>query len=328
MQMNRRILVLWLTSIILPASACACQPTPTPDVVATQVAVQRAAAATLSAEAPTATSAPRDTAAPGPTSTLAPTQAPSASPLTTTTPSPTSYSLLTDTSTPLPTATQTPTETAVPTSRPKVTCRQAKRGWIGFKRQKRCNARTGDGCGPVEVWIMKGDGSSQAPMCDPGGYTWALKKDQTHPDGTWYVDVARNRGNDIRRVFQDGRREWIIVNNRSDWDPVLSADGWWLAWVTNRNANDEIYVKTMDPKDQNQRRLTVNEWEWDKHPTWSPDGRRIAFYSNRANKLDEATRQIWVMEVVNDQGVNLRNLSQRPNQVDTDPVWFKWDAIP
>ena len=175
---------------------------------------------------------------------------------------------------------------------------------------------------------MKADGSSQARMCDQNDYRWALRKDQTHPDGTWYVDVAWNQGNDIRRVFKDGRQEWIIVNNGDDWDPVVSADGWWLAWVTNRNANDEIYVKTMDPWDQNQRRLTANDWQWDKHPTWSPNGRRIAFYSNRADKLSEATRQIWVMDVVNDQGVNLRNISQRTDRVDTDPVWFKWDNIP
>jgi TolB protein len=74
--------------------------------------------------------------------------------------------------------------------------------------------------------------------------------------------------------------------------------------------------------------LTVNEWEWDKHPTWSPDGTKIAFYSNRADRLNEATRQIWVMDVVNDQGANLRNLSNRPGKVDTDPVWFKWDDVP
>ena len=53
-------------------------------------------------------------------------------------------------------------------------------------------------------------------------------------------------------------------------------------------------------------------------------GNIIAFYSNRANKLNEATRQIWVMDIVNDQGANLRNLSNRPDMVDTDPVWFKW----
>jgi Tol biopolymer transport system component len=194
-----------------------------------------------------------------------------------------------------------------------------------FKRQNRCDKKTGAGCGAEEIWIMNADGSGQAPVCDPGDYQWARKRDQTSPDGTWYLDVARNQGNDIRRVYQDGRKEFIIVNNLSDWDPALSADGWWLAWVTNRNGNDEIYIKTIDWTDQNQRRLTENAWEWDKHPTWSPDGHKIAFYSNRADKLSEATRQIWVMEVVGDRGINLKNLSKNPDKVDTDPVWIKWE---
>jgi hypothetical protein len=318
--MNPRVWMLCLLTVMLAVAACGGEPTPTPDLVATEVAVQKAAAATLTAEAPTATNTPIDTP------TLTSTEAPAATPLPSETPTPTPSNTPSDTYTPTPTMTDTPTP--APTSPPKVTCRPAQKGWIGFKRQNRCNAKTGDGCGPIEIWIMKADGSSQAPMCDKSDYNWAWKKDQTHPDGTWYVDVARNQGNDIRRVFEDGRKEWIIVNNRSDWDPVLSADGWWLAWVTNRNANDEIYIKTMDPQDQNQRRLTVNEWQWDKHPTWSPDGHKIAFYSNRADKLNEATRQIWVMDVVNDQGVNLKNLSQRPDKVDTDPVWFKWDKMP
>jgi tetratricopeptide (TPR) repeat protein len=239
------------------------------------------------------------------------------------TPSPTPRPTATPTATPTPTVTLTPTPKKA--AAPK--CRYAAKGLIGFTRYNRCDAKTGNACGSPQIWVMNGDGSNQAPMCNPQAYQWGLVRDRTSADGTYRMEVGGRRA-DIMRVFGDGRQEMIIVNNGKDWDPVLSLDGWWLAWVSNRNANDEIFIKTMDPKDQNQRRLTVNAWEWDKHPTWSPDGRKIAFYTNRANKLNEATRQIWVMEVVNDQGINLHNLSNRPDKVDIDPVWFKWDDMP
>jgi len=47
-----------------------------------------------------------------------------------------------------------------------------------------------------------------------------------------------------------------------------------IAFVSNRDGNDEIYV--MNPDGSNQRRLTNTPGE-DWHPAWSPDGTRILF---------------------------------------------------
>ena len=85
--------------------------------------------------------------------------------------------------------------------------------------------------------------------------------------------------------------------------------------MTNRNANDEIYIKTMDPSDQQQRRLTVNQWEWDKHPTFSPDGSQIVFWSNQTT----GHKQLWIMDV---DGGNRSILLNSPYN-DWDPVWIK-----
>ena len=63
------------------------------------------------------------------------------------------------------------------------------------------------------------------------------------------------------------------------------------------------------------RRLTTNTWEWDKHPSWSGDGRQIVFYSNR----DSGRRQIWIMDA---DGGSLRNISNNGYN-DWDPVWIK-----
>ena len=49
-----------------------------------------------------------------------------------------------------------------------------------------------------------------------------------------------------------------------------------IAFVSDRDGNSEIYV--MDANGKNQRRLTNNPAS-DYSPSWSPDGKRIAFVS-------------------------------------------------
>ena len=63
-----------------------------------------------------------------------------------------------------------------------------------------------------------------------------------------------------------------------------------IAFTSTRDGNYEIYV--MDGDGSNPRRVTVNPAE-DRQPAWSPDGKKIAFVSNRKNK-DHL--QIWVID--------------------------------
>jgi hypothetical protein len=81
-----RYMVLLLLMYLLVG--CGGQPTPAPNLVATQVAVEKAAAATLTAEVPTATSTPMATDMPSATPTQTPSPAPTSSP----TPRPVSFS--------------------------------------------------------------------------------------------------------------------------------------------------------------------------------------------------------------------------------------------
>jgi TolB protein len=60
--------------------------------------------------------------------------------------------------------------------------------------------------------------------------------------------------------------------------------------------------------------LTHNSWQWDKFPSWSPDGTRIVFYSNR-----DGPAQIYVMDA---DGSNQRNISNNPYH-DKNPVWIQ-----
>ena len=76
-----------------------------------------------------------------------------------------------------------------------------------------------------------------------------------------------------------------------------------IAFVSGRDWNMEIYV--MDADGNNLRNLT-NHLAWDESPSWSPDGQRIAFQSDREGGKN------FEIYVIDADGNNLRNLTNNP----------------
>ena len=70
----------------------------------------------------------------------------------------------------------------------------------------------------------------------------------------------------------------------------------------------------MDTDGKNSRKLT-NHPPSDDNPSWSPDGKRIAFTADRSDR--EWNRQIYVMDA---DGGNQRRLTQNPFK-DWNPSW-------
>jgi len=101
--------------------------------------------------------------------------------------------------------------------------------------------------------------------------------------GNWLAFSATRNGNgDIYILNIDSALQGsgqvattrLTTDPASDFDPTWSPDGTRIAFRSQRDGNDEIYVMNVDGTCQ--RNLTndpVNDWS----PAWSPDGTHIAF---------------------------------------------------
>jgi Tol biopolymer transport system component len=92
-------------------------------------------------------------------------------------------------------------------------------------------------------------------------------------------------------------------------DASVSGENGKIAFVTDRDGNDEIYL--MEADGGNPINLTNNPAR-DRDPAWSPDGRQIAFTTDR-----DGNNEIYVMDA---DGGNPINLTNNPGS-DTDPAW-------
>ena len=133
---------------------------------------------------------------------------------------------------------------------------------------------------------------SESPQPDPepaaqdAGVSTPRIAFHSNRDGNWEVYVMNADGSGQTRLTD---------NPAADSWPSWSPDGGRIAFISSRDDPDpndddsiwEIYVMNADGSGQT--RLT-NDSAWHSLPSWSPDGRRIAFQSNR-----DENAEIYVM---------------------------------
>lgn len=201
----------------------------------------------------------------------------------------------------------TPTPTPLPTATPPSVMPPDLVGKILFWSNRE---------GGNRLYSLDPESGRIARLADHWPYDLAMRSEARAPYGNYRL-VVREDERRIPQVFVYDEQFQVDRNlsQSTSWayDAVWSPLGDRIAYVSQEPGNDEIYVT--DPEGANKMRLTHNGWEWDKHPTWSPDGSQIVFYSNR----DVGRRQLWIMEA---DGSNQRRLIES-GQEDWDPVWVK-----
>lgn len=223
------------------------------------------------------------------------------------TPTPVNQVTVTPLSLLIPVSYFTPTPTPIPTLRTPDSIPAQLSGLILF---------FSDRTGQQELYALDPGSGLVYSVTQQWPYSLAQANLGLAPDGRFRALVAPDDARVLQikvYSYEYGDTKQITTFKGTSYDPAWSPQGGYIALVTTDPGNDEIYLVT--PDGSQSVRLTFNSWEWDKHPSWSPDGQQIVFWSNR----ETGRRQLWLM---NADGSGQRNLSNNEYN-DWDPIWIR-----
>ena len=153
--------------------------------------------------------------------------------------------------------------------------------------------------------LTNAPGWDESPVWSPDGKHIAFTSDR---DGNEEIYVMEADGSNPRRLTDDR------ADARS---PSWSPDGKHIAFTSNRDGNEEIYV--MEADGSNPRRLT-DHWADARSPSWSPDGKHIAFDSDRDSESSLNGNDNYDIYVMRADGSNPRRLTDNADLA-WSPVW-------
>ena len=135
-------------------------------------------------------------------------------------------------------------------------------------------------------------------------------------DGRRIAYVEDRSSNNLQKIRFDpeggefvGEPEWLTRGSVIMYSVDVSPDGEWIAYYPNA-LKEDLFLARIDGSG---RRQLTDDIHKDRDPAWSPDGKQIAFFSDRSGSYE-----VWTIQT---DGRGLRQLTDVPEGWTSSPWW-------
>ncbi|RMH59930.1 MAG: hypothetical protein D6678_07080 [Zetaproteobacteria bacterium] len=158
---------------------------------------------------------------------------------------------------------------------------------------------------------------SKVPHIELFGQDWRIYNSNLYH---WKVGYAATKTGQTQKfkqpaLFLFDRRSSQLTMIPDAFDGAVSPDGKRIVFVRETNGNYDLWMQDVDGSDLIQ--LTHSPYA-DVEPAWSPDGRRLAFVSNRDRKGDPRGMSIYVLDLGSHA---IQRVTNSRHAIDGGPTW-------